>query len=197
MKPAVRIAATLVIVATGVIGGTSAAAACSGPSPTLDQVVNRAEYIVLATVTSHTPVVGAPDRWEMRVDQTLKGTTSDVIHIANAKVGICSDDLVAGIGRQLVLAHGISFEGFSIDAYVSFNGDNVAHATSFAEFTRPATLADVLAALRAKLPDTATADSPAATDDMLPLIAYSLALAVGGWLTLQLRSRRVPRKWLS
>lgn len=174
--------------------GSGIASACEAPTASAEIAAARATLIVRGRITGHRAVPGSPDRWTIAVDNVLKGNASSELHVGDARLSACGDDISGRVGWGIILARGIQLgREPSLDAFWVFDTDGTLAGGNRGFAPRTDTIDSVAKALKDALPDTAVA--AAASPDAQspgPLLAF-ITLATGILLAalLNRRTRRL------
>lgn len=180
--------ATLLAVVAGVAAQfvpLSTVDACEAIAPRLATVVNRADYIVVATVAASPE----PTQRSMVLDviRTLKGDVPSVLRLDGIVTSVCGDGADDSAGETLIFAHHFLYDHQRLDAFWYFDRNGALLDTNVMRFKTdpPATLASVQAAILSQLPDTATApplpSRPNETSSALLGIVFAAVLGAFAW----------------
>jgi myo-inositol catabolism protein IolC len=182
--------AALTLVMASFLALPAQALACSAEWPTFEQVLKRADAIVLGSVTAalNTDEDAYPERFTLSVERVLRGRAGPTLEVTR-QASLCGDGLSeADIGLRLIIASDMRFYRSTIAPYWwEFPNGRL---DGWAEYPAGITTLDELADRIAALPDSATDEQTgnAATGAVWPL-------AVTGLLALILFLARPPAAW--
>ncbi|MBA3779195.1 MAG: hypothetical protein H0X16_07855 [Chloroflexi bacterium] len=166
-----RLAGAMSAVALVAMVSPTAAAACSGPGPTLAKIAGDARLIVLVRVDSVRGDAAYPSGYVFTVDRVVKGTAPARIDVENRVASTCGDRVGLLKGSAAVLAFDVEFDGHTLTPYWVIEDGRIFGPSA------PRTLDSLLGALGAEdLPDTATGGSVlgrGAANDVSELLAVS------------------------